>query len=142
MSWVAEKRQEQKTSLAVRQQQGLLVSDLVRSLYHKLRGEISRDIFEINSVYRDRYDGRLSVNEAYTDHIEVRMGANFEVLNVRLMDSGQLLEVRHQLPGMPKAIVTNYRCRLDHEDRLYLEFDGQPVPAEELSQRILAFLVE
>jgi len=131
--------------MTARRQQSLLLADLSRLLYNTLRDEIRQGVNEINSVYSDRYSSpekHLGLNEAYTSHIEVRMGTNFEVLNVRLMESGQVFEVRHQLPGMPRSVVTNYRSRLDHEDRLYLETNGQPVPTEELPQRILGFLTD
>jgi len=145
MSWITETRQRQDAALAVDQQRSLLISDLSLAFLGTLEGDIRTAIEEINSVYPDRYplpSSRLRVCEGTVGRIEVRLGTNFEVLSVRRMESGRLFDVRHQLPGMRKAVTTYYHCHLDHQERLYLESNGQPVPTEKLSQKILSFLVE
>lgn len=143
VAWIAEARERHDTRQTRQDRANQLTAGLAAVWFREFLFEIEESVRELNREYPDRF-GR-DLHSVSTTRLELRCGPN-PVFEASLI-SGVILKVTRykrvgsmgELKGMPD----HYTARLDTADKLFFESrDGRPVPCSNLSQELLAFLVD
>ncbi|MFS8085113.1 MAG: hypothetical protein ACMG6H_05745, partial [Acidobacteriota bacterium] len=141
VAWISEARERQSQDRQRRESASDLAAGFVAVWFREFAVEVESIVSELNRVYREKFDGELRLVSG--PNIELRCGPN-PVFDASLISTKILKVTRYKRIGSVgemKVEPDHYTARLDPDEVLYFETKtGQPVPANNMGQELLAYL--